>query len=241
MDDFATLPGGIYIGGDGAEMVDADGAFPAGVFDNLILAFGGNDTVLAGQGNDSVLLGEGNDRAEGGKGDDVVLGEEGDDFLLGDKGDDVLDGGDGRDTIDGGDGKDSIDGGAGGDILSGGDGKDVIDGGAGNDVITGGAGKDKIAGGAGNDTISGGAGADVYVFESGFGQDVVLDFQKGSDVLKIESGINGLPISSPEDLEPYISGNLVSSTITLGGDTIRLIGVSKSDLLRNLDDYVKIV
>jgi len=241
MDDFATLPGGVYLGSDQSELVDAGQGFPPNAFDNLILTFGGNDSVLAGAGDDQVLLGDGDDIAEGGTGDDVILGEAGNDRVLGGNGNDVLSGDEGRDSLDGGNGDDGLEGGDGDDVLVGGNGDDALAGGAGSDVIAGGNGRDVIEGGAGDDVLSGGRGSDVFVFESGFGKDVVLDFQKGVDVLEIQANINGLPIGSAADLSGYITGNAVSSTITLNGDTIRLVGVSVSDLRDNLDSYVKIV
>ena len=74
-----------------------------------------------------------------------------------------------------------------------------------------------------------------------FGSDVVLDFTPKTDTLSIQSHINGLDIVKPGDLAAYISGTGTTSTITLGSDTIRLTGISKSDLLAHLDQYVKIV
>jgi Ca2+-binding RTX toxin-like protein len=241
MDDFATLPGGIYLGTNQANSVDADSLFPPGVFDNLILTFGGRDSVAAGQGDDAVLLGKGNDTALGGDGKDTLLGEDGNDRLSGDGGDDLAIGDDGQDTIALGGGNDVGFGGRGQDVLSGGDGDDVLSGGSGHDLVSGGRGADTLYGDAGNDTLSGEGGADVFVFESGFGKDVVLGFEKGVDTLAIEANINGLDITDPSDLLPYIGGNAGAATIDLGGDTIRLVGVSKADLIANIGDYVKIV
>lgn len=240
MDDFATLPGGIYIGGQDANVVNADSDITDS-FDNLILTFGGRDTVNAGQGDDAVMLGKGNDVGSGGSGHDTVLGEGGDDRIAGDAGNDVLDGGKGKDLLDGGSGNDAMSGGDGEDVLSGGSGDDVLDGGDGHDLLVGGTGDDLLVGGSGHDTMTSGTGKDVFVFESGFGKDVVLDFQKGVDKLEIEANINGLKITKASDLAKYISGDAVSSEINLKGDTIKLVGVSKADLLGNLSDYVKIV
>ncbi|MGG5819304.1 calcium-binding protein [Falsiroseomonas sp. HW251] len=222
MTDFATLPGGIYMGTDGNDSVDADRLFPRGIFDNLILTFGGNDTVKAGKGFDAADLGAG---------DDSGLGSQGNDTLLGGTGNDSLDGAQGRDVLDGGDGN---------DVISGGQGDDRLSGGAGSDIIAGGDGKDLIIGGSGDDVMAGGKGQDVFLFESGFGKDVVLDFQKG-DTIAIQANINGTGITKAADLAGYVSGNAASSTITIGDDTIKLVGVSKSDLLAHLNDYVKIV
>ena len=230
MPDYATLPGGQITGSAGDNYIDADHAFPAGstVFDNLITTFGGNDTVFAGQGNDTVNLGAGNDWADGGTGNDKIYA------------------GLGNDTVYGGSGNDTVFGNA--DPVSkavGTDGNNLLIGGDGNDSLYGDVGADTLDGGAGNDSLFGGGGADSFVFHSGFGNDAVLDLAKGADKLAIDAHINGLNIISPSDLAPYISGGGTGlgaySVITLGTDTIKLYGVSKSDLLSNLTQYVKIV
>ena len=80
--------------------------------------------------------------------------------------------------------------------LPGVDGNDLLDGGIGNNSLSGDAGNDTLIGGAGNDTLFGGADKDTFVFQSGFGNDVVLDFKGGDDTLSIQSRINGLHITS---------------------------------------------
>lgn len=76
-------------------------------------------------------------------------------------------------------------GGAGAQTLTGGTGHDLLSGGAGNDVLSGGAGDDLLMGGAGADRLTGGAGADVFVFGDDPGQDVVTDFEPGTDRLDL--------------------------------------------------------
>jgi Ca2+-binding RTX toxin-like protein len=240
MDDFATLPGGVYIGGQDDNLVNADAQITDS-FDNFIFTFGGRDTVNAGQGDDVVSLGKGNDRADGGSGNDVIVGDKGRDTIAGGAGNDGVYGDDGDDQVDGGLGDDIVGGGDGQDVVNGGAGNDLVDGGAGHDVVIAGSGDDVVHGGDGHDQLTGGAGRDTFVFESGFGKDVVLDFQKGQDILQIEANINGLRITQPSDLARFVSGDATSAEIKLGGDTIRLVGVSRADLLGNLGDYVKIV
>jgi hypothetical protein len=58
--------------------------------DEVIFAYGGNDTVSAGRGND---------RVDGGAGDDRLLGGQGNDWLHGQTGRDTLTGGTGTDTM----------------------------------------------------------------------------------------------------------------------------------------------
>ncbi|WP_027708417.1 calcium-binding protein [Zooshikella ganghwensis] len=93
--------------------------------DNLILAFGGNDTVNAKEGNDIVWGGEGNDTLNGEDGNDLLVGEAGIDTLDGGKGEDHLFGDEGNDILKGGDDKDILDGGENADQLEGGQGKDI--------------------------------------------------------------------------------------------------------------------
>jgi Ca2+-binding RTX toxin-like protein len=67
----------------------------------------------------------------------------------------------------------------------------IADTGGGNNVLSGLGGNDTITGGAGDDTMSGGTGNDVFVFHSGFGNDVITDFDAnptgGQDLLDISA------------------------------------------------------
>ncbi|MBO6792255.1 MAG: hypothetical protein JJ894_17215 [Dinoroseobacter sp.] len=47
---------------------------------------------------------------------------------------------------------------------------------AGDDTLKGGDGDDALNGGAGNDILIGGTGADTFIFEDGFGNDTIADF-----------------------------------------------------------------
>lgn len=79
------------------------------------------------------------------------------------------------DRVTGGIYSDYIDGGEGNDTLDGGGSRDTIIGGLGEDFLNGGEGYDIIDGGEGRDALAGGNGIDTYLFETGFGQDVLLD------------------------------------------------------------------
>jgi Ca2+-binding RTX toxin-like protein len=63
------------------------------------------------------------------------------------------------------------------DVIRGLGGNDVLRGRGGADAILGGAGNDRIVGGTGNDQLAGNAGADRFIFATGFGRDVILDFR----------------------------------------------------------------
>lgn len=185
---------------------------------------GGNDGIYAGSGKDLVYAGSGNDTAFGQAAQDTLYGEGGNDYLDGGNTDDVLDGGLGRDTLVGGKNDDYLEGGAGNDLLNG-DGTSLQSG---------------NLPGEGSFTTSD-KGNDIFFFDDGFGQDTILDFDLGDDMLEIRAGINGTGINNPGDLVPYISESSGNAVITIGGDSITLVGVTKADLLANLNDVVDIV
>lgn len=90
----------------------------------------------------------------------------GDDKITASKLSDIIYANEGNDIVKAGDGSDTIYGGAGDDTLYGE---------AGDDIIWGDAGSDKLDGGAGNDKLYGEAGDDTYVFNKGYGIDIIDD------------------------------------------------------------------
>jgi Ca2+-binding RTX toxin-like protein len=182
--------------------------------------------------SDAIHLGDGNWIAFGNGGNDTIFGNGGTDILFGGKGNDTLVGNDGFNLLFGEKGNDTLIGGQHGNFLDGGDGKDLLIGGNGDDTL---------AGGAGNDTLFGGHGLDTFVFASGGGRDVVMDFEDG-DILQIQRNINGLHVTDASDLMSRIhndrDGNAV---IDLGrGDSITLVDVSADDVKADPNSYIKI-
>ncbi|WP_247310278.1 calcium-binding protein, partial [Ralstonia pseudosolanacearum] len=134
----------------------------------------------------------GNDNLYGYASDDILNGLAGNDAIRGYGGNDTLRGDAGADTLSGGDGNDSIDGGADNDYLYGEAGDDSLLGGSGNDTLYGGTGNDTLEGGAGNDYLNGSEGSDTYVFNSGWGQDTIGNYDTStgrSDVITFGDGI----------------------------------------------------
>ena len=166
----------------------------AGLNDDSVFSYAGNDQVWGGTGhdhlnggggNDTTWGGDGNDFITSGKGDDVGYGETGNDdlrgwaghdLLFGGVGDDLVHGGSGNDTLYGDEGNDRVIGGRGADLIYGGSGDDELFGWANDDILGGGVGDDKLVGGGGNDLIIGGAGRDVV--SGGQGSDMFA-FQEG--------------------------------------------------------------
>jgi len=182
----------------------------------------GDDVLTGSDDRDDIIYGFG--------GDDVISGGAGDDYLRGFDGDDTITGGDGNDVIGGEDGNDQIDGGAGDDFIiaeagndwvDGGTGDDLIETRGGNDTLVGGAGGDTLRGGRGDDDYSGGSGVDVFVIGRGWGDDIIRDFDIGSDILDFQgSGFNLSDLS--------ITGG-ASTTISADGNSLTLDGVALAD------------
>jgi len=99
--------------------------------------------------------------------------------------------------------------------IYGNDGANKLFGWAGNDILDGGAGNDVLNGGVGNDTLTGGAGADTFIFGSGYGKDIVTDFQHGADKLVLV-GVKSSSVS--------ISHTANSTVVSIGADKITLTG-----------------
>jgi len=118
----------------------------------------------------------------------------------------------------------SIYGTYGDDELYGGDGDDNLQGGAGNDTLDGGDGGDTLTGGAGNDTLSGGLGSDEFIFNTGFGNDIITDFAHGLDELKFHDA-NGELLSSKDISESQNNDGDAVLKVT-DGSSVTLSGVS---------------
>ncbi|MEO0320533.1 MAG: hypothetical protein AAF199_06545 [Pseudomonadota bacterium] len=248
-------------GDDGADILNGDGGFDTLIggngndllnggsnADNL---FGGNgsDTLRGGDGLDRLFGEAGNDELEGNAGNDGLFGDLGNDTLRGQSGDDRLFGGASFDTLYGGSGQDQLFGGSNADNLFGGNGNDVIfgehgadrlfgelgndtlNGGTFDDVIFAGAGFDVLNGGAGNDRLFGNFNWDIFVFENGFGNDVIGDFDQANAFERIDlsavSNITNFSDLANNHLSQDGNGNAV---ITDGANTITLTGVSANAL-----------
>ncbi|MFX0543636.1 hypothetical protein ACEWPM_018310 [Roseovarius sp. S4756] len=217
-------------------------------YQNIIFALAGDDTVDAKLGDDTIYGGEGDDWLQGNSGDDVIYGEGGDDELRGGQDNDILLGGDGDDTMYGAKGDDELDGGLDADVMYGGDddddllgnsgddfiygdaGNDTVRGGQGDDILFGGAGDDMIKGARGNDILSGDDGADTFIFTTGFGQDVVLDYEIGVDQISLDGAIWGGGLSAAEVISTYSRLNIDNDVVLdFGVDEVTLLGVTNAN------------
>ncbi|HEY9183255.1 MAG TPA: hypothetical protein VIQ99_08655, partial [Gammaproteobacteria bacterium] len=199
--------------------------------------------VALGGGNDQVTFGEGANIAlglDGGGGDNLIVYRgktTGVDFTFGPQAfprvggetvnfqsvtgtsaHDVIVGDDVANTLTGGGGGDRLSGAGGDDTLATGKGADELDGGDGKDTLTGGDGKDQLTGGAGDDTLDGGGDEDTYVFENGWGKDVIVShfFDRQQDVIDLSRVTGALQYSIADDQIKIGAGTLQRDAGTFG-------------------------
>lgn len=176
------------------------------------------ELVFTGNGS---FIGTGNAIAN------TITGGSGNDYLFGMGGNDQLFGGIGNDFLDGGDGVDNLQGGVGNDVMIGGAGADTLSGGSGDDILNG---------QEGNDILDGGTGSDIFAFGANFGQDRITGFDSnpngGQDFLDLVLlGINAGNFAS----NVSITGNNGNTIVTIGTDTITLVGVNSTTV--NMGDF----
>ncbi len=216
---------------------------------------GGNDNVIGTSGDDRIDGGTGNDILTGGKGNDsfLVTGEnQGWDDFFGGRGADQVDGSTasviGLGTAFGADNSIASFVGNGSTIILGsykhnlwdfsastltgihainsGGGNDSVIGTSGDDRIDGGTGNDSLAGHLGDDILKGGSGRDKFVFADNGGDDRILDFEDGRDLVDL-TGVLG--VESFEDLQiTEVNGN---SVIDFNNeDSLTLVGIGVDQL-----------
>ncbi|MFM7423943.1 MAG: hypothetical protein ACKO7W_02895 [Elainella sp.] len=161
-------------------------------------------------------------RRRGTSGNDRLVGTGGSDELLGLGGNDILLGRGGSDLLEGDIGNDQLQGEAGGDQLQGGDGDDLLEGGDGDDFLQA---------GNGNDRLRGGAGVDTFFLETKTGLTVIEDFQDGTDVFQLATGL------SPRFVRFQAQGN--DTLIQYGNQTLALVqNIAPSQLSISSSDFV---
>ncbi|WP_370402311.1 fasciclin domain-containing protein [Sulfitobacter sp. JB4-11] len=140
--------------------------------------------------------------------------------------------GDQRDIIIVGRDNDFVDGNGGNDLIFLGTGNDIGVGGDGSDVVRGGQGEDRLIGGAGDDFLDGGRDADVFVFNTGDGNDVIFGFRTGSD--KID--LSGTEFQSFAEVDPMVTKGNGFAFIDLGED--QSIFISSRSVNLTEDDFI---
>jgi 3-phytase len=157
------------------------------------------NNLMNGSSEPDVIGTDGADTLAGGEGDQIIDGLGGNDVLRGDLNNASAQGNNG--------GNDIIYGGAGRDRIGGKGGNDQLFGDEDDDQIWGDNGDDLINGGSGDDVLSGGNGADTFVLALGEGQDNIIDFVSGDDLIALSGGLTFGDIS----LETMDSHTLISA------------------------------
>jgi Ca2+-binding RTX toxin-like protein len=153
-------------------------------------------------------LGSNGGRLFGGAAGDLLWGGAGNDILDGHLGNDILRGSNGNNVLNGGEGNDMLLGKGFGSGISG---NDTLNGGTGNDTLSGEEGNDILNGGTGIDTLNGGVSSDTYLFDLGWGQDTLNNFDTSIgklDVIQFGAGITALDINVSR-----INENLILSMV----------------------------
>jgi Ca2+-binding RTX toxin-like protein len=133
--------------------------------------------------------------------------------------------------FEGNGGNDSLLGHWGNDTLVGGDGNDNLDGQADNDDLHGEAGNDSLYGGAGSDTLTGGTGQDTFVFQVGYDQDQINDFENNIDRIDLRDfGLSGTTEAFSYATE---SGGHIEFDFG-NGDILTVLNMSESYLTNDL-------
>ena len=211
--------------------------------------------------NDTLIGNDGANRITGMSGVDRIYGMGGNDYIATGGGYDYVDGGDGVDTVTYEDSWDrvvvnlttgvnqygeasrdvlinveNIVGSAFNDTITGDAGANRLTGNAGNDTLSGMAGIDYLYGGTGNDKMTGGTEADVFVFEAGFGNDTITDFQAGEGRTD-RIWLKGVDVTDFTDADWSIADSAAGAIITIVGQgSLTLTGVTVAQL--HIDDFI---
>jgi len=171
--------------------------------DMEIVDTNGYATATDGWGKDDLIRNVEDIRGTGSA--DFIGGDSAENNFRGRAGDDILAGRGGNDTLQGENGADSLDGGSGADIL------------------VGGSGNDSIIGGSGDDWMRGDLDADIFIFNTGDGNDTIADFVVGEDMLSLQTG---LTITSHTEADVDSAAGLDTILTLSSNDTITLSGVT---------------
>jgi len=203
--------------------------------DDSLNGAGGNDSLIGGDDNDTLIGGAGNDSMDGG-----VAGHDTASYIDATAGVKVSlavtaaqnTGGAGVDTLIN---FENLTGSNFNDSLTAGAAASLLTGGAGNDMLTGGVGNDDLIGGAGNDSLDGRTGTDRFIFDKGFGKDVVAGFVAtgaAHDTLDFSTAV----FANFAAVKSHMAQSGANVVITLdSADTITLTGVKLGSL--KADDF----
>lgn len=103
-----------------------------------------------------------------------------------------------------------------------------------DNIVFGSVHEDHIDAGAGSDVLFGGLGTDVFIFDTGYGFDIITDFSSGEDIIDLSrAGVMG-----DDDLTilDYENGKGALITYSEEGDQVLLLGVDYTSV--TTDDFL---
>ena len=116
---------------------------------------------------------------------------------------------------------------------------DLLEGSSIDDLLIGLAGSDTLIGFLGDDTLSGGSDNDIFEFDDNFGQDVIADFELGSDRIDLSDVTN---ITDFDDLlANHIDTNADGALVIFDGDNTITLNPSSSPIdpaTLTADDFI---
>jgi Ca2+-binding RTX toxin-like protein len=119
---------------------------------------------------------------------------------------------------------------------------DTIEGDAADNAISGGGGSDRLTGNGGSDRLTGGSGIDSFVFDTGFGHDLITDFSPSTNRRSLHDVIE-FSTSVFADWDHVLAATTdtdAGAVITLDADnSVTLAGVTKQSLIdHHENDFV---
>ncbi|NNE52948.1 MAG: matrixin family metalloprotease [Sulfitobacter sp.] len=177
---------------------------PSAIDRAMLADIGYKVTGFAAQGNTPAITTNAGESIRGTDLDDAIDAVGGNDVIFGEGGNDTIRGGSGNDQLQGEGGDDHLIGDTGADTLFGQSGADLLEGGPNNDQLQGGQGADTLTGGSGKDSIFGHDGVDTFRFSLGGGQDLLYDFDVGSELLQlVDSGFSSTQAALSAVSKPF--------------------------------------
>jgi len=106
-------------------------------------------------------------------------------------------------------------------------GENYLSGNVGDNILSGAQGVDHLSGGKGNDHLVGGDGRDYFIFNTGWGHDIIEDYDANDDAVMVGGW---RAIGNMDDIMAHAHGDHGNTVIEAGSDSLTLKGIHLADL-----------